>query len=135
MPPLPDELLQAISTPAGGRLALVLGAGCSVEAPTGIPVSRIVSLEIHRRLIDDGVLAEGDCANPEDLSCVADEVFAKRNSQRDVVERFLDRYDLKLATANEGYRIAAAMLLEGALSSIVTLNFDLGLSAALSEIG
>jgi len=132
---LPPELLQAISTRGGGKIALVLGAGCSVEAPTGIPISRICSNEIHRRLIDDGVLNEGDCSNPDDLSAVADAVFIKRNSQRDVVERLRDTYDLKLATPNQGYLIAAALLREGALSSVVTLNYDLALSAALSALG
>jgi len=92
-------------------------------------------LELHRRLLADGVLDNGDCADPADLSAVADAVFAKKNSQRDVVERFRERYDLKLATPNDGYRIAAAMLCEGAISSLVTLNFDLALSNALSELG
>lgn len=133
--PLPDELLLAISSPGGGRVALILGAGCSVEFPTSIPVAREVSLEIHRRLVADGVLQGGDCANPEDLSLVADEVFARRGSQRAVVERLLSTYDLKLASANDGYLIAAAMLCEGAVSSIVTLNFDLGLSDALAYLG
>lgn len=133
--PLPNELLQAISSPGGGQVALILGAGCSVEAPTSIPVARTISLEIHRRLVGDGVLQDGDCANPEDLSHLADAVFARTNSQREVVERFLAQYNLKLAAANEGYHIAAAMLSEGAISSVVTLNFDLGLSAALADLG
>lgn len=133
--PLPDELLHAISSPGGGRVALILGAGCSVEAPTNIPVARTISLEIHRLLVNDGVLRNGDCAIPEDLSLVTDEVFARTGSQRAIVERFLSQYNLKLAPANEGYLIAAAMLCEGAIASIVTLNFDLGLSTALSYLG
>jgi hypothetical protein len=132
---LPPELLQAISSPGGGKIALVLGAGCSVEAPTNIPVSRICSNEIHRRLIDDGVLNDGDCSDPDDLSALADAVFRKRNSQRDVVERLRDSYGLKLATPNSGYWIAAALLCEGALSSVVTLNYDLALSTALAALG
>lgn len=132
---LPPELLQAISSPGGGRIALVLGAGCSVEAPTSIPVSSVCSNEIHRRLIADGVLRNGDCSNPDDLSVLADAVFSKRNSQRDVVERLRDQYGLKLATPNQGYWIAAALLCEGAISSVVTLNYDLALSTALSALG
>ena len=30
---LPPELLQAVSSPGGGKIALVLGAGCSVRLP------------------------------------------------------------------------------------------------------
>jgi|SRR5438034_2307233 len=132
---LPPELLQAVSSPGGGKIALVLGAGCSVEAPTNIPVSSDCSNEIHRRLVDDGVLQNGDCSNPGDLSVLADAVFSKRNSQRDVVERLRDQYGLKLATPNQGYWIAAALLCEGAISSVVTLNYDLALSTALSALG
>lgn len=132
---LPSELLQAISAPGGGKIALVVGAGCSVEEPTCIPVAREWSREVHRRLIDDGVLQNGDCSDPDDLSLVADAVFEKRGSQRDLVERLRDQYDLKLASPNDGYRVAAALLCEGTISSVVTLNFDLALSNALSELG
>jgi len=132
---LPPELLGAVASPGGGKIALVIGAGCSVEAPTGVPVSSVCSAEIHRRLVADGVLQEGDCADPTDLSLVADAVFAKTHSQRAVVERLLEQYDFKLATPNNGYLIAAALLCEGAISSVVTLNFDLALSNALSQLG
>jgi hypothetical protein len=114
---------------------MVLGAGCSVELPTNIPVSSVCSTEIHRCLVADGILQDGDCANPADLSALADAVFTKRNSQRDVVERLRDQYGLKLATPNDGYWIAAALLCEGVISSVVTLNYDLALSTALSELG
>ncbi len=110
---LPAELLQAISSPGGGRIALVIGAGCSVEAPTGVPVASQCSVEVHRRLLDDGVLQNGDCADPYDLSAVADAVFARTHSQRDVVERLRERYNLKLATPNDGHLIAAAIALRG----------------------
>src|SRR5437868_945848 len=107
---LPPELLQAVSSAGGGKIALVLGAGCSVEAPTSIPVSSVCSAEIHRRLLADGVLEANECGSPEDLSAVADAVFHKRNSQRDVVDLLRDEYGLKLATPNEGYWIAGALL-------------------------
>ena len=133
--PLPDELLRAVSAHGGGKIAIVVGAGCSVEAPTSVPVARECSVEVHRRLVADGVLQNGDCADPTDLSLVADAVFARKKSQRLVVELLCEQYDLKLAPPNDGYRIAAAMLCEGAVSSVVSLNFDLALSNALSELG
>src|SRR5579872_7268442 len=103
--PLPPELLQAVSSLGGGKIILILGAGCSVEPPTNIPVSRVCSTEIYRQLVADGVLKDGDCTDPEDLSAVADAVFNKRNSQRDVVERLRDQFGLKLAPPNDGYWI------------------------------
>ena len=132
---LPAQLLNAVSSPDGGKIAIVVGAGCSVEAPTCVPVEHDCSSEVHRRLVASGVLQNGDCTDPTDLSLVADAVFEKKQSQRDVVELLRDQYDLKLAPPNDGYRIAAAMLCEGAVSSMLTLNFDLALSNALSELG
>ena len=132
---LPQELLRAISSPGGGKVALVVGAGCSAEAPTGIPMARECSVEVHRRLVADGILQDRDCADPSDLSLVADAVFDKTGSQKELVERLCERYELKLASANEGYLIAAAMLCEGAISSVVTLNFDLALSDAIAQLG
>ena len=38
------------SVQQGARLAVVIGAGCSVEAPTLMPLSRELSTEAHRRL-------------------------------------------------------------------------------------
>lgn len=132
---LPADLLHAVSAPGGGKIALVVGAGCSVEHPTSIPVASDCSKEIHRQLIADDILQDGDCADPADLSVVTDAVFAKKNSQLDVVERFSDQYDLKGALPNDGYLITAAMLCEGVIASVVTLNFDLALSNALIQLG
>ncbi len=132
---LPADLFQAISSPGGGKIALVLGAGCSVEPPTSIPVTQVCSARIHHGLVTDGVLEAGDCSNPNDLSILVDVVFDKKQSQRDVAERLRDQYDLRRATPNEGYLLAAAMLGEGAIGSVVTLNFDLALSNALSLLG
>ena len=131
---LPAGLLQAVSSPGGGKIALVVGAGCSVEPPTSVPTAQTCSIEVHRRLLADGVLQDGDCSDPKDLSLVADAVFARTSSQRDIVERLCEQYDLKFAKANDGYLIAAAMLCEGVISSVVTLNFDLALSSAITDM-
>lgn len=133
--PLPNQLLQGVAAAGGGRISLVLGAGCSMEPPTSLPSAAVCAQELHRLLVADGVLADGECQDPSDLSLLADAVFAKTNSQRDLVERFLDRYNLKLVNANDGYLIAAAMLCEQVVSSVVTLNFDLALIDALANLG
>jgi hypothetical protein len=132
--PLPAELLRQIASPSGGHVALVLGAGCSVEPPTNMPLARECSEEIHRKLVADGIIEAGECKNPQDLSAVADTVYGNLGSQREVVKRLLDTYKFKRARPNEGYLIAAALLCEGGVSSIVTLNFDLALSQALIEL-
>jgi hypothetical protein len=106
-----------------------------MDAPTGLPSGAAAARELHRLLILDGVLANGDVQDPNDLSAVADAVFAKTGSQRDVVERFLSTYNLKRAKANEGYLLVAAMLAEQVIVSVVTLNFDLALIDALVSLG
>jgi hypothetical protein len=131
---LPSDLLQAISHPAGGRVVLVVGAGCSVEAPTSLPLADECAREAHRRLRLDGVLGDSDCANASDLSCVADAVFAKTGSQRELVDR-LPRDAFMKAEPNDGYLLAAAMLRERAVSCVLTLNFDLAMVSALTAVG
>lgn len=118
----------------GGRVVLVVGAGCSAEPPTSLPLSRELALNAHRRLVEDGVLDDGDCPEPGNLSCVADVVWSKTNSQRELVIRFpCDGF--RQAEPNRGHLLTAAMLYEQALSCVMTLNFDLALSNALSQIG
>ena len=129
---LPDHLLQAVAERTG-RIALVVGAGCSLEEPTNLKLSRTYSLEIHAGLVRDGVLADGDCENPEDLSAVTSAVWAKRASQEEVVTR-LPRTQFRNARANRGYREAAALMREGSVSAVLSLNFDLAMSHALTEL-
>lgn len=131
---LPADLLSAIANPGGGRIVLVVGAGCSVEPPTGLPLARDCALEAHRRLIADRVLKHGDCANPHDLSSVADSVVAVTGNQQALVGR-LPLGDFRHAQPNEGYLLAAAMLREQAVACMVTLNFDLAMSTALTYLG
>lgn len=130
---LPPELLQAISAEEGGKVALIIGAGCSLEPPTGLPLSRGLSEDAHARLVADAILVGGDCADPSDLSCVADVVFDKTGHQDALVDRFpLAR--LRNAAPNDGYLIAVALLREHAISDLLTLNFDLAMRHALGEM-
>ena len=129
---LPDNLLQAVADRTG-RIALVVGAGCSLEDPTNLKLSRVYSLEVHADLVRDGVLADGDCEDPNDLSAVTSAVWAKRTSQAEVVTR-LPRAEFRNARANHGYRAAAALMREGSVSAVLSLNFDLAMSHALTEL-
>lgn len=131
---LPPKLLAAVADEAGGRVVLVVGAGCSVEDPTNLPLSRDCALDAHRRLTADGVISEGDCQNSEDLSAVADSVRQATGLQESLVERLpLARF--RNAEPNHGHRLAAALMREGTLKAVVTLNFDMALSTALANLG
>ena len=134
VPSLPPSLLQAVSSPGGGRVVLVLGAGCSSEEPTSLPLSGDLSEECHRKLILDGVLAEGEVGDRRDLSAVAEAVVGRTGSQRDLIERFPPD-EFRHAEPNEGYLIMAALFLEGALADVLTLNFDLAARTALGRLG
>lgn len=113
---------------------LVLGAGCSHEAPTSLPLSADLASECYRRLVADGIIAGEDVANPQDLSAVAEAVVAQTGSQRELVERF-EPDAFRNAETNDGYLIAAALLVEGALNTAMTLNFDVAASVALARVG
>ena len=73
---LPADLLHAIAHEGGGKVVLVLGAAASFEAPIGLPLSRECSVEANRGLVADGGIAADACTDPEDLSSLADAVFA-----------------------------------------------------------
>src|ERR1700712_3165792 len=128
-PQLPAFLLAAISDPGGGRVTMVLGAGCSFEAPTNLPLSKTLAEDAHRQLVQNGVFDEGDCETPSDLSCVADAVFDRLGRQKELVD-VLPTKRMRFARPNDGGLIAAALLLEGALRDIVVLNYDLSLTNA-----
>ena len=126
---LSPELLRAIAE-RSGRIALVVGAGCSVEAPTNLHLSTFYAQQVHHELVLDGLLTVGECTDPSDLSAVASALQTKHASQSGLVKR-LPRNAFRMAQPNSGYLIAAALLREGVIHSILTLNFDLALSTAL----
>lgn len=133
-PTLPPALLHAISSRGGGRVVLVLGAGCSYEAPTSLPLSGDLSADCHRKLTQDGILNSGEVGDHRDLSAVAEAVFCRTGSQEELIRRFpSDAF--RNARPNEGYKIMAALLLEGAVADVLTLNFDHAARHALADLG
>jgi hypothetical protein len=115
-------------------VAVVIGAGCSCEPPTQIPLARELSIEAHRKLVHEGVLNVGECADPADLAQLATLVFQKTGSQAALIRQFpVDK--MKTARANEGYRMLIALMLEGAVSHLLSLNFDLAPQNAAVELG
>ena len=132
--PVPPELLQNIADEAGGRVVLVIGAGCSKENPTNLELASELAERMYESLLNDHVLEEGDCEDPSDLSLLADAVFEKTGHQRELVGRF-PLMEMRLAPPNQGHRLAAALLLEGGVGHILTLNFDLAMTSALTSLG
>lgn len=131
---VPPALLAAVSAEPGGRLVLVIGAGASIEPPTCLESGAAYAEEAHQGLVDDHILEVGDCADPRDLSLVADAVHTKTGSQIALTDR-LPRHKWRLAAPNDGHLAAAALLIEGAVRAVVTLNYDLAMQTALSELG
>lgn len=129
---IPAGLLHAVAN-RSGRIALVIGAGCSLEAPTSLRLGREYSLEIFEALVADGVISRQDCTTPDDLSMLASAVHRKMGSQSAVVQRF-PRGQFRYARANAGYLAAAALLCEGSISCVATLNYDLALTDAVRQL-
>ncbi|MYC07804.1 MAG: hypothetical protein F4X57_11655 [Chloroflexi bacterium] len=68
------------------------------------------------------------------MSAVAEAVVCKTGSQHDLIERFPPD-EFRHAEPNEGYLIMAALLREGALADVLTLNFDSAARTALGRLG
>lgn len=131
---IPAEVLASVSAPGGGRMVLVTGAGSSMSWPTNLLSGGEYSERAFRSLVDDGVLAQESCSTPWDLSVLADVVYDKFGSQEMLTTR-LPRVEWRSASPNEGHLIAAALLIEGVVRSVVTLNYDLAFQAALAQLG
>ena len=112
----------------------MLGAGCSKEEPTSLPLAGDLSERCHQKLVADGILSTGEVNNPRDLSALAEAVVERTGGQLELTNRFPPG-EFRHATPNEGYLIMAALLLEGALSNTLTLNFDLAARTALADLG
>ncbi len=130
---IPPELLNAAAQ-ARGQIVLVVGAGCSCMAPTNVPMAKKCAetrIECSSRM---AFVHDGECLNPMNLSELADVVFAsQRQRQTELIKRLpLDKF--KRARANKGHMIAAALLREGVISSILCLNFDLAFEDALTAL-
>lgn len=128
---IPAALRSAVTRPAGGGIALVLGAGCSVDRPTSLKISRDYAALAYRRLVDANVIAE-NCCDPNDLGALADAVYAATNSQQALVD--ILKPELANASPNDGHKIAAALLAEQIVGLILTLNFDRAIDSAISTM-
>lgn len=130
--PIPGALLQAVAQRTG-RVTIVVGAGCSLEEPTGLKLGGDYSNEAFQQLVLDHMIEPSECPNPWDLSELATAVNQKYGSQAALVER-LPRDKYQFARPNLGYLLVAALIAEGSVACVATLNFDLALSHAIAEV-
>jgi len=114
-------------------VVLVIGAGCSLEPPTDLPLAAALSSDAFRQLVVDQILVDSDVGDPGDLALVADKVFEKTGAQEALVDRMPVRR-FQMAKPNEGYLIAAALMREQIIGSLLTLNYDLAATHALVEL-
>jgi hypothetical protein len=129
---LPPSLRQDFADYGGRSITLILGAGCSFDGRTDLPLSKAVSRRVYQELVDDGYLAEESCEDSSDLSEVAEAVFQAMGGLEPIVQRI--RQPFLNVDANEGHQIAAAMMREGIVSCVITLNYDDAMSQALGDV-
>lgn len=135
MPPsLPSDLLAAVAASGAERICIVVGAGCSFDTPTCLPLSKDLAKQAYDQLVADGVIKAEDCPDPTDLALLADAVWRAKDSQRELVMR-LGPERLSSAQPNDGYKLSVALMLEGVVRTIITLNYDLALTHALAAVG
>src|SRR5215208_5050426 len=108
---IPTDLKGAAAR-ADDQIVIVMGAGCSVESPTDLPLAGALSERIHNTLVDNGVLAADACPDPWDLSAVAQATLTATGSQRPLVDEFPPD-EFRGAQPNLGHLLLAALLREG----------------------
>jgi len=107
-----------------------------MDEPTDLESAAVLAEEAYSRLVEEGVLTNDSLDENDrwDLTKVAGAVEAETGSQRELTGR-LPVTDFINAMCNDGHRIAVALMLEGAVAHVVTLNYDKSMSHALSEMG
>ncbi|WP_132269617.1 hypothetical protein [Novosphingobium sp. PhB57] len=131
---IPPDLLQALAANGGGQVALVIGAGCSIEQPTAIPLAGDLAETGERTLVLDGLLQPHQCPNPRDLAELATLVFELTGEQAALVRCFPIE-QMRLAKPNLGYKLLVALMAEGAITHVLSLNFDKAVQNAAAELG
>ena len=129
---LSNELMAALERVDGNGIVLVIGAGSSIDDPTGLKLGSHYSQLAHDVLCRRGVLSAQP--NPWDLAELADAVIAATGSQDQLVAE-LPIQRMRLATPNRGHELAAALQADGFVRSILSLNYDTAMEAAIAHLG
>lgn len=128
----PHWVLDAVVS-CESRIVMVIGAGCSKERPTSLPLASECAEEGYRKLVEDEVIQEIEGLDKKDLSAVADAAYEATGSNDALVQR-LSPQQFQNARPNYGHKLVVALMLEGAIQDVVTLNYDLALSNAVSQV-
>lgn len=112
----------------------MIGAGCSVEPPTSLRSAADCAEHAHNQLVQEGLLQNGDCEDPSNLETLADVVVEKYGCKQELVLR-LPKQAFRHATPNHGHRVVAALMAEGIVNNVITVNFDLALTTAVAQAG
>ena len=85
-------------------------------------------------MVLNGRLQANQCQDPSDLAALATLVHQLcGNSQAELVQCFpINR--MRLAKPNLGYKLLVALMAEGAISYVLSLNFDLAVQNAAAEL-
>lgn len=134
MATIPPDLLHAVSLPNQGRVSLVIGAGCSIEKPTSIPSASRLADDARKALVRDGTIAETECPEPCSLPALTSVVFQKLGTQAPLVSK-LPMDKMRVARPNDGHKVLVALMIEGAVAHVLSLNFDLAVQNAAAELG
>lgn len=105
-----------------------------MEEPTGLQSGATYSKFAFDQLVLDGVIESKDVTDQYDLSELAEVVTDVTGSQFALTSRLPIRA-WQLAQPNKGHMAAAALLMEGAVRNIVTLNYDLAFQSAMVNLG
>ena len=129
---LSNELKAALERVNEQGIVLVIGAGSSLDDPTGLELGGHYSELAHRALSRRGVIVPQP--NPRDLSELADAVVTATGAQDQLVAE-LPIQRMRLASPNLGHVIAAALQADGFVRSILTLNYDTAMASAIAHLG
>jgi hypothetical protein len=99
-----------------------------------MPLAGHLSKEAHRKLVNEGILNPGECPDPTDLAALATLIYQRTGSQQELVRHF-PRDEMRTARANKGYLMLIALMVEGVISHVLSLNFDLAPQNAAVQLG
>jgi hypothetical protein len=129
---IPEPILAAVTRDTGGGLALILGAGCSLESPTGLKLASYYAQDGYRRLVANGRVPENPDLRDNDLGAVASHCV--EHAGRDALRELLPIEPFLTAESNPGTQIVMALMREDIVRMVITLNLDLSATHALTQV-
>jgi hypothetical protein len=129
---IPPEILTAVTRETGGGLAVILGAGCSLEPPTRLRLATYYAQRGYKRLVANGQVPEDGELDANDLAAVASHCV--EHAGRPALRELLPVESFRTAESNCGTQIVVALIREDIVRTLVTLNLDMSVNHALTEL-